>query len=392
MSSINRNIKKINKINTNKYKKTIRNKNLLYKTKQYYETKYKDTELLPRTPIFNYIFNNFPNYEKEKQTKEVPFTFEDGFSLSNELKNINYKTSQLNIEGKLLSNPNFTLDKFIAYCFYITDSPMFRDSNKELSINSFIQNVKNQTGKDVQRTELTINNVLENNEIYSEFGSDNYLKADRFVSKLLTILTGINKIIDYNILNKILLLTCQNVLNAMISILNLYIQDIFTPADRRVIMLPLKLEKSMILDKENILFNVYFNSSILISNYNQDIDPETPCGTLEYNLALDLKKSSYECNIFKIEWDLNQCAFYKPETQTQRQTQTQTINNQGEKKTNKKFKDYWKEPKVAYGMAAGISAAGIASVPFLLGLLGGKTKKKKILRKKRKTRRRRSKK
>lgn len=377
MKPINKNINQKNK-NTSK---SNRNRNLIDKTVQYYQTKYAGTKLLPRTPIFNYIFNNFLTYEKEKQEKEIPFTFQDAFSLNDQLKNVNDKTMQLNVKGKLSPNPSISLDKFIAYCFYITDSSIFKDASGEVSVNRFIQGVKNQSGKDVQRTEIKINDVLQNNEIYSKFDTNNYLKADLYVKNVLKILNNISKIIDYNLLNKILLLTCQNVFNAMVSMLNVFIQKIFAEENRFVIMLPLQSEKNMILNKENIFYNVYFKSALLISNYNGDIDPENPCGTLEYNLGIDLKNSTYECDMFNIEWDLNKCAFnkpeiYKPET------------SKPEKKEGKRYKDYMKDPKVTYGLAAGLSTAGIVSVPFILGLLGGKTKKRKILRKKRKTRRR----
>jgi len=379
----NENIKK----NKNKKKNTSsRNRNLFDKTIQYYEKRYMGSKLLPRTPIFNYMFNNFNNYEKEKNQKEIPFTLEDAFSLSDPLKNINERMPKIKIEEKLSSNPNVSLDKFIAYCFYITDSAMFKDMEGELSINSFIENVKNQAGKDVQRTEMAINNKIEDNEIYSRFKSNNYLKADFYIKNILIILNEINKIIDYNLLNKIILLTCQNIFNAMVSMLNLFIQEKFQKLDRFVIMLPLESKKSLTLNKTQFVFNVYFKSSLLISNYMGDIDPEKSCGTLEYNLVLDLKNSTYECNAFNIEWDLSACSFYKPEPEA---LQALPACDCSGNRPRKELKDFWKDPKVGYALAASAAATGIVATPFLLG---GRTKKKKVLRKTKKTTRKRDRK
>jgi hypothetical protein len=101
-----------------------------------------------------------------------------------------------------------------------------------------------------------------------------------------------------------------------------------------------------------------------------EMDPEFPCGALEFKLLFDLKENIFKFTSFKLNYNVNNCG---PEIVNQG-------NNQGQGQEPKKDSLL----KWEYALPAGVGAAGLVATPFLLGVFGGKIKRN--LRKIRKTR------
>ena len=116
-----------------------------------------------------------------------------------------------------------------------------------------------------------------------------------------------------------------------------------------------------------------------MSRDGEGMDPEYPCGTLEFKLLFDLKANIFKFTSFKLNYNINNCG---PEIVNQGNNQGQ---GQGEGQEKKDSLIKWE-----YALPAGVGAAGLVATPFLLAAFGGKIKRtprkiKKTLKKTKKT-------
>ena len=120
----------------------------------------------------------------------------------------------------------------------------------------------------------------------------------------------------------------------------------------------------------------FFSSNVLISNTGE-ISPEFPCGKIDYKLIIDVKNRTYRFDEFNFSYNLNNCDTYNDPKDI-----ISNSNSSNETTSQNKFLRVNKET-LLYGIPAAIATAGIASTPFILGILGGKrNRKSKRMRKK----------
>ena len=182
----------------------------------YYENHFKNTKLIPYTSIIQNIYENFrPNIINKEITIEDIFSFDGIIENNRTIKNIN-------------NNQNFGLDKLLEYIYYYKSFSFFYDETKKekKSLSFLIENLKNQIGKDIKRVDIYINNIIiDRNEI--SFETD-HSATDILYTKLIYAFTlQKNNNINLNIINKLSLLTTQNILNFITDILSSFIQNQF---------------------------------------------------------------------------------------------------------------------------------------------------------------------
>jgi hypothetical protein len=224
----------------NKYKKSKKSKkNKKNKTKKNtkktqvnnYTRKFNNTKLIPNTQILKYMKNNFKSYllfkdETAKQDKNVIY-LDDCFNFGESLKS---KERIFTFESSIPSNPNMNLDKLISYSFYIKTSYAFIDSsNKFTSEDYYLELLKYQMGKDIRRDNRTINSKEYNSDIYSSEKLNNYEVTDMFYQTLITAYNKFRDNVNYNIINKIALLSCQNMFNLITDLVSIKLNEILEP-------------------------------------------------------------------------------------------------------------------------------------------------------------------
>jgi len=333
--------------------------------KSTYNKDYYGTELLPITNIINYINANFYEFvidkERRKNERKHEVDFDDFFIIGDILEK-KEKNTDINIIIK--QNPNMSLKKLLAYTLYLKTFSWFETGR--MNISSF----KNQIGKDVSRLSLKINNedyVVR----HPPNGVFNYYKiADDFNVKIMNVLSTFS-VIDFDLVNKIGILMCQNLFNFITQTISLMTMKKFQPeiavetsATKNILLNLTKNDQSMIIN---------FKSLLSIS-YNRDLDIEFTCGELEFTLLIDLKRNTYKFTKFILKYDIEKC---NPEGNNH-----QVTNNQD----NIVNKENQGSSFLKYVIPAGLGV-GVIATPFLLGALGGKNKKiKRKCKRKNKTR------
>lgn len=337
--------------------------------KSMYIKDYYGTELLPMTDILNYANNNFAEYLVYKERNLAETRYEvvaaDFFIIDDILKK---PEKEAHINTIIKKNPNMSLKKMLAYSLYTKSSSWFE--NGIMNISSF----KSQIGKDVSRVEVKINN-----EIYvferPPDGNLNYYKiADDFNIKIMNVLSTFS-IIDFDLVNKIGILMCQNVFNFTTDLLALMIKDKMEPELASDTLATKNIIIKLTQNEQYIIFN--FNSKLTIS-YNKEFNPELICGDSDFSFLVDLKKNIYKFTKYIVNYELIGCK--PPDNVNQINNNVNNNNNE-----NKGTPDI-----IKYGIPMGILATGLVGTPFLLGALGGKNKKyKKTKNRKRKRNRKR---
>ena len=356
---------------TNQRIKTVRRNPPVRKDTQvsYYNKNFKNSPLLPYTNIISYVKTNFNEYSvlKNKLESEGNYkiiTLDDCFDIKDKFK---IGEREYTFDSSIDGNPNMPLDKLIAYSYYIKSSSMFINKNKL----EFLKLLKYQIGKDVRRHDRTINGKEYNASLYSDQSKTNYVITDIFYQTLIDAFysANANKQIDYDTVNKIGLLSCQNMYGLITDLITVKLSEITHPEVNSVFR-PDKSE-TIIINNEQTTMEYLFKSQIIMSRDGEGMDPEYPCGTLEFKLLFDLKANIFKFTSFKLSYNINKCG---PEVENQG-------NNEGQGVEPKKDSLV----KWEYAAPAGIGTAGLVATPFLLGVFGGKIKRN--IRKTKKTKR-----
>jgi hypothetical protein len=310
----------------------------------YYSKKFKGTKLIPKTSIINFMFSGFNEFMKSNNPDNYTLVLDDFFMINKDDMPYGLKSNSINLT--LNMNPKMSLDKLIAYSFYLKQSGIFKNT-----FDSFIDSVKYQIGKDVKRSDIYISQK----QITQSYNTieNNYEVTDLFYQQIIDNLYQINrKTVNLNIANKIALLSCQNIFNFITELMTLKFNDMMEP-EKNIIY---KADKhiNIVINENEIYLELVFECKLLIT-VNGDIDPEHPRGNLSFNLYIDLKNNTYYLKNFILTYNIDT---------TSNQTQIQTV------KSN--F-----NPK--YIVPAALVTGGIIATPFILAALGGnKTKKNKI--------------
>lgn len=348
-----------------------RNKNInTYKKDtqvSYYNKKFKNSMTLPYTNILAYMRNNFNNYyalknKLKSEGNDKIITLDDCFDVKNKFK---IGDRVFSFDSPINGNPNMSLDKLIAYSYYIKSSSMFLNKNKL----DYLKSLKYQIGKDLRRQDRTINGKEYKSSVYSDTSKTNYDIADSFYQTLIDYFYNVNKEIDYNTINKIGLLSCQNMYNLITDMISIKLTEITHPEVNSVFR-PTKVE-NIIINNEQTTMEYVFESSIIMSRDGGGLDPEYPCGKLSFKLLFDLKANTFKFTSFHLSYNINKCG---PENEDE----------QGNKGNNDKERGI----KWEYAVPAGLGIAGLSTVPFILGVFGGKTKRVNKTRNMRKNKRR----
>ena len=349
-----------------KHKKTKKNRN--YKKDLLYIKKFKNTKLIPTSEILKYIKNNFDSYRKEKEelskvNKNVIY-LDDCFDFSSLHKS---KERIFSFDSPIKGKSIFSLEKLIAYSFYIKTPYLFLDNDNNITTEQFyLETLKYQMGKDIRRDNRSINNIEYTYEVYSNQDLTNFQVCDMFYETIITSENKNNKEIDYNLINKICLLSCQNMFNLITDLVTIKLNDFLKPEVNSVFR-PIK-NANIIITKENESMEFYFNSQLIISKDGNAIDPEYPCGHLLFKLLFDFKNNSYQFTTFQLNYNINKCGPEEEDT-----SNNETTINENTKGINIPLK---------YAVPAALGVGGIVSVPFILGALGGKKEKNSKKKKK----------
>ena len=168
----------------------------------------------------------------------------------------------------------------------------------------------------------------------------------------------VNKQIDYNIINKIALLSCQNIFNLITDLITIKINTILAP-ETNTVFRPTKNIVITFTEKEQTMeFN--FNSKLIIST-NGILNPEYPCGKIIFNFFVDLKNNNFKFNNFELSYDLDKC----DEHVENNNEVTNEVTNEAPNAVGSKM-------NLKYAMPVALGIGGIVATPFLLGALGGK--------------------
>jgi len=369
MNIIRNNTRKSNIPSRNKTRKSnTPSRNNAIKTM--YIKDYYGTELLPMTDILNYANNNFHEYViyKDRNKRETGYEVDaaDFFIVDDIFKK---EEKEAHINTIIKKNPNMSLKKMLAYSLYTKSFSWFE--NGIMNISRF----KSQIGKDVSRVEIKINNEIYVIN-YPADGYRNYYKiADDFNIKIMNVLSTFS-LIDFDLVNKIGILMCQNVFNFTTDLLSLMIKDKIDPELSSDTLATKNIIIKLTRNEQYIIFN--FKSKLTIS-YNKEFNPEFTCGDSDFSFLVDLKKNIYKFTKYILNYEVIGCK--PPDNVNQNNNNVNQINNNVNKNNeNKGIPDI-----IKYGIPMGILATGLVGTPFLLGALGGKNKKyKKTKKKKRK--------
>ncbi len=318
------------------------------------------TKNLPITNIIKYIKDNYANYvslkaQANQQNKNILY-LDDCFTFQTELPLGN---KQLDIDTTAVQKKGMPLDKLIGYSFYMMTPYMFvNNNNKITSLKKTIDNMKYQIGKDVKRTYVILNGTEYNYEFFSTY--ENYYETtDQYCKLLVDKILEFSSIINYDNINKILLLTCQNMFNLITDLIVIKVNEIANPETSSVF----RPEKNIIitLTERKQIIEYKFTTSLIISRNGEPMNPEYPCGNCSFTFYVDLLKDTFGFSSFQLSYDIDRCG---PELEDAPANNNNNNNNDDEKSSIN-----WK-----YALPAAIGVAGIASTPFIIAALGGKRK------------------
>ena len=328
--------------------------------KKMYNRDYYGKDLLPITNIIQYIdanFNDYMSMKEQKTSLDLPSSsFEDFFIVDDILKR---KENVANIDIQINKQPNVSLNKLLAYSLYYSEYKSWFNSDKmDTSLFKF------QIGKDASRINLTIN---KENFNFNDKDKNN-IKADKLNIELMTILSKFN-IIDLDLINKIGIVVCQNIINYITDLISLMISNKIAPEKMLITQATKNIVLTLTKTQQNSVIN--FKTKFWITKDGSIDHPELTCGDMEFSFLIDFKKNTYKFINFKCKYDANIC--YQEEIQ-ENVANVENVTNVANV-DNSKY--------LTYGIPLALGVGGIIAAPFLLGALGGKNKKIKNKKSKR---------
>ena len=321
----------------------------------YYSKTFKNKSTIPTSKIINYMKQNFSKYDilKNQLEQENKYIIEldDCFDFKRALIP---GLRQFSFDSPINSNPEFSIDKLISYAFYTKTRFAFIDekTKEPTDKDKYLETLKNQMGKDIRRDNRTINGVEYSSLLYSDQTKNNYNIADMFYQTLIGYFNRI-KDIDFNIINKIALLSCQNIFNLITDLITLKINHLLDPEMNSVFEATKSADIIIEKDIKTMQFN--FDSKLIISRDGEGMDPEYPCGLLSFKFLIDFTNNTFKFEKFKLEYNIDNCGPPK-----------NPINNAANNENNNNY------GKLKYAIPAALGVGAIVATPFLLGALGGK--------------------
>ena len=326
--------------------------------KQIYNRDYYGTNLLPMTNIIQYIdanFNDYMSMKDQKSALDLPAaSFEDFFIVDEVLKR---KEKVADIDIQIIKQPNANLNKLLAYSLYYSEYKNWFKS-KKMDISS----LKNQSGKDLSRIDILLNNVKYN----SINENTNNIKTDKFNVELMNILSKF-VVIDFDLIDKIDIAVCQNILNFITDLITLSINTKIAPEKLLITKAEKNVSINLTKSQQNIVYD--FKTKFYITKDGGIYDPEFTCGDMEFIFVIDLKKNTYNFSKFKCKYNADTC--YQGDNSVSLQS---NVSNQGNVSNVIANEENQGNSFLMYGIPAGLGV-GIIATPFLLAAFGGKNKK-----------------
>ena len=353
------------------------------------------SQRIPETPIINYMKNNFETFftrfkQAETEHKSV-IVLDDVFETTNIVK----PTGNIyNLKTELNGNPNMPLDKLIAYSFYTKNREMFiTKDNNPTPENTYLELLKYQMGKDIARDDRTIQyynpnygkknadgetdtkkytQVLYGTSYFSKYKNDNDggedIVADEFYKLIIkSYANHVNKPFDYNTINKIALLSCQNVVSLVSDLVTEKIGDMLSPHISSVINSRKNNVITFTETEQTMEFN--FESGLTITTTNENGEEDLnfdPRGHLTFNFFVDLKNNNFRFKNFELS--------YESDNATENANADADANADGA--NNAAVNPVGNRMKLQYAIPVAAGVGGIVATPFILGALGGKKKVK----------------
>lgn len=316
----------------------------------YYDKHFLGTNKLPNTEIITFIndhYQDFVKREKEKKLLRQPeLLLSDYFEIKQLFRK---KDNKIIIDESIKKLHDRSLDDLIADSLYLKSKTFFQEGKLNIS------DLKHQIGVDVNRIKIKINDTkYEDPNIANENITKVYRSADYFITTLMNYYENIVEKIDFDQINKISILLCQNIFNLVSEMIILTIVSIIKPEYASVMSATKNVEITISMEDQMITY--FFQSDILVS-YNSFLNPEYPCGKLDFILNLDIKNNSFGFKKFNLEIDMEKCNpnYVEPE--------------EIENPIQNKYHLLYLIP------ALGITG-GLVAVPFILGAIGGSKNKK----------------
>jgi hypothetical protein len=315
------------------------------------------THNLPITNFIKYLKDNYPSYVNVKEAADANdknvLYLDDFLQFDREIP---IGDKEINVNAKAIQKNNFSLDKLISYSFYMLTNYLFKDNNGNLtSMKYMIEQLKYQVGKDIKRTNITLNEKKYNSDYFRKF-DDYYRTADQYYQLFVDKNVKFSETVNYDNINKILLLTCQNMFNLITDLIVIKVNESVTPENCAVFRPDKSI--SITFTKEAQMLEYNFTSSLIISKDGEPMNPEYPCGEISFIFYIDLLKNTFGFSKFQLSYNINNCGPSKNNDNTENNSEKSNIN--------------WK-----YAVPAAIGTAGIIATPFIIAALGGKRKRKK---------------
>jgi len=359
-----------NRINSSRKNTSKKKKINLF---SYYSKNFKNTTNIPVTNIINYMKKNFNAYDNERIQKEKENKYiidlDDCFDFKGALTP---GLRQFAFDSPIDSKQDFSLDKLISYAFYSKLRSTFIDPDTKEPTNKveYLDRLKFQIGKDIRRLDSTINSKSYPASLYNDQTKNNYDIADIYYQTLIDYFYKI-KNINFDIINKIALLSCQNIFNLISDLITIKINYLLNPQMNTVT--DVSKSVNIIIEKDVKTMQFNFDSQLIISRdweNGEGIDPEYPCGVLAFKFLIDFTNNTFKFNEFKLEYNLDNCG---PPINNGMNNTNNTNNNSNNSNGNLK-----------YAIPAALGVGAIIATPFLLGALGGKKNNKTKIYKKHK--------
>jgi len=315
-------------------------------SKMYYDKHFLGTKKLPITDIITFINNHYHDFEKREKEKKLLHQPELLLSDYFEMKHLfTIKNNKIQIDESIAPLPNRSLDDLIADSLYLKSNTFFQEGKLNIS------DLKHQIGVDVNRMQININDTkYEDPNIVNENVVNVYRSADYFITTLMNYYETIIGKLDFNQINKISILLCQNIFNLISEMIILTIVSIIKPEYASIMSATKNAEIIISIEDQQITY--FFQSDVLVS-YKNMLNPEYPCGKLDFILNLDIKKNSFKFNKFHLDVDMEKC---NPDYEAPQEM----VNTQPS------------HYHLLYLIPALGISGGLVAVPFILGAIGGR--------------------
>jgi hypothetical protein len=336
---------------TKKHKQTIKTGGIGHIREINYTEKYKNTPYFPKSNIINEMKQNFSNFLEKSTSDKFNISLNDLFILNIKIKN----NKKISINKTLNQNTNMKLNELIENMYYIMSNNFFISKDKIINNDKIIiSRIKEQIGKDIVRSTVYINGTIDNKQDYikNEDDTKEFIEiADLYYEKIIKTFQNFNLPVNYDIINKICLLTTQNLSNFLTDIINLYINSLIKP-EMALVYNVNEITKSIEISETKIYFILTQKSKLLVTN-DEEWQPDNICGNLYFKFKVDILNDKYIMQNLQLNINTTTMPCSTP-------TEIMDIPDDNNNNTSNDKK---------YLIPLLVSVAGVTTSPFLLGAL-----------------------